>query len=108
MAKSAAPEKPFTKTQILASISEETGLAKKDVQAVLDSVAGLIETSVTKKGPGAFTLPGLCKIHVRVKPARKAQKNVWMPMLKTYKDLPAKPAERVIKVTPLKRLKDMA
>jgi nucleoid DNA-binding protein len=101
-------DKPLTKTQILAQISEATGLSKKQVQAVLDEISGLIEGSLNSKGPGAFTIPGLCKIHVRVKPARKAQKNVWMPMLKAYKDLEAKPATRVVKVTPLKKLKDMA
>ena len=101
-------DKPLTKTQILTQLSEATDLTKKQVQAVLDEVSNLIEGSLDKKGPGAFTLPGLCKIHVRVKPARKAQKNVWMPMLKAYKDLDAKPAQRVVKVTPLKKLKDMA
>lgn len=101
-------DKPLTKTQILTQIAEETDLSKKQVQAVLDSMTGLIESSVAKKGPGAFTIPGLCKIHVRVKPARPAQKNVWMPMLQAYKDLEAKPATRVVKVTPLKKLKDMA
>ncbi|MBC8289154.1 MAG: HU family DNA-binding protein [Planctomycetes bacterium] len=101
-------DKPLTKTQILTQIAEETDLSKKQVQAVFDSMTGLIESSVAKKGPGAFTVPGLCKIHVRVKAARPAQKNVWMPMLQAYKDLEAKPATRVVKVTPLKKLKDMA
>lgn len=101
-------DKPLTKTQILTQISEATDLSKKQVQAVLDEISGLIESSIGKKGPGAFTIPGLCKIHIRDKPARKAQKNVWMPMLKAYKDLDAKPAQRVVKVTPLKKLKDMA
>jgi len=101
-------DKPLTKTQILTQIAEETALSKKQVQAVLDSMSGLIESSIDKKGPGAFTIPGLCKIHVRVKPARPAQKNVWMPMLQAYKDLEAKKATRVVKVTPLKKLKDMA
>lgn len=101
-------DKPLTKTQILTQIADETELSKKQVQAVLDAMTGLIEGSIAKKGPGAFTIPGLCKIHVRVKPARKAQKNVWMPMLQAYKDLDAKPAQRVVKVTPLKKLKDMA
>ena len=101
-------DKPLTKTQILTQIAEETDLSKKQVQAVLDSMTGLIESSVAKSGPGAFTLPGLCKIHIKMKAARPAQKNVWMPMLQAYKDLAAKPAQRVIKVTPLKKLKDMA
>lgn len=100
--------KPLSKTQIVTQIAESTDLSKKQVQAVLDAMGGLIESSLSTKGAGAFTIPGLCKIHIRVKPARKAQKHVWMPMLQAYKDLDAKPAQRVVKVTPLKKLKDMA
>ena len=99
-------DKPLTKTQLLTQIADKTDLSKKQVQAVLDEMSSLIDSSL--KGPGAFTIPGLCKIAIRVKPARPAQKHVWMPMLKDYKDLAAKPEQRVVKVTPLKKLKDMA
>lgn len=106
MAKASA--KSPTKTQILNELAEATDLSKKQVQAVLDAMSGMIESSLGNSGLGAFTIPGLCKISIRVKPARKAQKHVWMPMLSAYKDLPAKDAQRVVKVTPLKKLKDMA
>jgi len=101
-------DKPLTKTQLLTQIADKTDLSKKQVQAVLDEMSGLIESSLSSSGPGAFTIPGLCKIAIRVKPARPAQQNVWMPMLQAYKDLAAKPEQRVVKVTPLKKLKDMA
>ncbi len=101
-------DKPLTKTQILNSIADATGVSKKEVAAVLEAMTGLIEDSLQKSGPGAFTIPGLCKIAIREKPARPAQKHVWMPMLQAYKDLPAKPKQRVVKVTALKKLKDMA
>ena len=108
--KAAAPNaagKPLTKSQVLNNLSESTGVAKKEVMAVLDGLSGLIEDSIGKKGPGIFTLPGLCKIMVKAKPARPARKHVWVPLVKEYRDIPAKPASKVVKVTPLKRLKDM-
>jgi nucleoid DNA-binding protein len=107
MAKKAAAAKPMTKTEILNGLSESTGLARKDVQAVLDGLSDLIEASIGKKGPGAFTLPGLCKIQVKNKPARPAKKHVWVPLVQEYRDIPAKPASKVVKVTPLKKMKDM-
>jgi nucleoid DNA-binding protein len=106
--KAAAPAvKPLTKSQILNNLSESSGMSKKDVQAVLDGLTGLIGGAVGRKGPGAFTIPGLCKIVVKDKPARPARKHVWVPLVKEYRDIPAKPASKAVKVTPLKALKDM-
>jgi nucleoid DNA-binding protein len=108
MATKAAAVKPPTKSQILNGLVETTGVSKKDVQAVLDALTGQISDAVNKKGPGVFTIPGLCKIVVKDKPARPARKNVWVPLVQEYRDIPAKPASKAIKVTPLKALKDMA
>jgi nucleoid DNA-binding protein len=107
MAKKAAAVKPPTNSQILNGLVETTGVSKKDVQAVLDALTGQISDAVNKKGPGVFTIPGLCKIVVKDKPARPARKNVWVPLVQEYRDIPAKPASKAIKVTPLKALKDM-
>lgn len=102
-----AAAKSLTKSQILNSLTESTGLGKKEVQSVLDALTGLISDSVGKKGPGAFTIPGLCKIVVKDKPARPARKHVWVPLVQEYRDIPAKPASKAVKVTALKALKDM-
>ena len=107
MAKKDAAVKPLTKSQILNSLTESSGIAKKDVQAVLESLTGLISESVGKNGPGAFTIPGLCKIVVKDQPARPARQHVWVPLVQEYRDIPAKPASKAVKVTPLKALKDM-
>lgn len=63
--------KPLTKSQIISELAEQSGLTKKDVTAVLEAMSGLITTAVSKKGPGQFTIPNLCKIVVKVKPATK-------------------------------------
>ncbi len=99
--------KPLTKSQILAAMAESTGLSKKDVAAVLDALTAQISSAVSKKGPGQFTIPGLCKIVVRNKPATK-KRQVRNPSTGEMVWADPKPASRVIKVRPLKALKDMA
>ncbi|MCA8983372.1 MAG: HU family DNA-binding protein [Planctomycetaceae bacterium] len=103
----AKQEKPMSKTELLTSLSESTGLAKKDVSAVLDGLGVLIEKSLGKKGPGVFNLPGLLKIQVQRKPATKAttRENPFKPG--EMMEVKAKPARNVVKVRPLKALKDM-
>ena len=99
--------KQMTKSEILASIAGTTELSRKQVASVFDALAGLIKTSVGKKGPGLFALPGLMKIVVIQKPAVKAHKGI-NPFTKQEQMFKAKPARKVIKVRPLKALKDMA
>ena len=67
-----------------------------------------ISKSLSKKGAGAFTLPGLCKIVVQHKPAQPAKKGVPNPFKPgELMDVAAKPAKNVVKVRALKKLKDM-
>jgi nucleoid DNA-binding protein len=102
-----AASKTMSKSEILAAISANTGLARKQVSSVFDALAKQIETAVGKKGPGVFALPGLVKIKVVHKPATKARKGI-NPFTKQEQMFKAKPARNVIKVRPLKALKDMA
>ena len=96
-----------TKSEIIASIAGTTELSRKQVGAVCEAMAGLIAQNVGKKGPGMFVMPGLLKIIVVQKPATKAHKGI-NPFTKQEQMFKAKPARRVIKVRPLKALKDMA
>ncbi len=115
-AKKAAPAKAvkaisagYTKSQLYAHISEDTGLARRDVAKVFDSLADVIEGHVKSRGAGEFKLPGLLKVKVNKKPATKARKNVPNPFRPgEFMDVAAKPARKVVKVLPLKALKDMA
>jgi len=106
MAKAAVKKAP-TKSEIFNNIVESTGLTKKQVTAVFDALGTQIETSLGKRGPGMFTIPGLAKIVVQRKPATKARKGI-NPFTKEEQMFAAKPARNVIKVRPLKALKDMA
>lgn len=105
MAKAAG--KPPTKTEVYANIADETGLSKKDVGAVFDALAAQIKKSLGKGGPKTFTIHGLCKITVQHKPATKEREGI-NPFTKEPTIFKAKPARNVVKVRPLKNLKDMA
>jgi len=97
----------FSKTQILDEIAASTELSRKQVAAVLDSLTDVIEGHVKKNAVGEFVLPGLMKISTIRKPAVKARKGI-NPFTKEEVMFKAKPATTVVKVRPLKKLKDMA
>jgi len=105
MAKVAA-KKPPTKTEIFSNIAESTELSKKDVAAVFDALTDEIAKALGKRGPQTFTLPGLCKIVVQRKPATPAREGV-NPFTGETTMFKAKPARNVVKIRPLKKLKDM-
>ncbi|MDX1804838.1 MAG: HU family DNA-binding protein [Alcanivorax sp.] len=97
---------PMNKTQIVNQISDTTGLTKKDVNAVFDELSVIMEGHLKKRGTGQFTLPGLLKIVTQKKPAIKARKGI-NPFTGEETTFAAKPARTVVKVRPLKKLKDM-
>ena len=99
--------KAATKSEILSNIAKATQLSRKQVVSVFDALSGQIKAAVGKKGPGVFALPGLLKIVVVNKPATPERKGI-NPFTKQEQIFKAKPARRVIKVRPLKALKDMA
>lgn len=98
---------PMNKTQIVNQISDTTGLTKKDVNAVFDELAVIMEGHLKKRSAGQFTLPGLMKIVTQKKPATKARKGI-NPFTGEETTFAAKPARTMVKVRPLKKLKDMA
>jgi nucleoid DNA-binding protein len=105
MAKAAA-QKPPTKTEVFTNIADATGLSKKDVGAVLESLNDEIAKSLGENGPGTFTIHGLCKIVVQRKPATPDREGI-NPFTGEKTTFKAKPARNVVKVRPLKKLKDM-
>jgi nucleoid DNA-binding protein len=101
-------KKSPSKSEILASVSESTGVAKKDVAAVLEALGSEIKKAMGNKGPGMFAIPGLVKIEKKKVPARPARKGVPNPFKPgELMDVAAKPASTKIKVRALKQLKAM-
>ncbi len=109
-AKPAAPKpikEALSKSGLVAHVSETSGVAARDVRAVLSALEGAVANSVHKKGAGSFTLPGLLKITVVNVPAKAKRKGI-NPFTKEEQWFAAKPASVKVKVRPLKKLKDAA
>ena len=107
--KKAAPaiKAKMTKSQIVASLAESTGLSKKQVVSVMDEMDLLVERSIKKRSVGEFTIPGMMKITTVKKPARKARKGI-NPFTGEATTFKAKPASVAVKVRPLKKMKEFA
>lgn len=98
---------PMTKSQLLSTLAENTELSKKQVTIVVEELTSLIEGHLKKNGAGVFTLPGLLKMTVVRKPATKARKGI-NPFTGEETVFKAKPARNVVKIRPLKAVKEMA
>ena len=96
----------MTKSEIVSGIADVTGLTKNDVVSVFEAMAGQIKKNLGKKGSGAYTVPGLMKLVVQRKPATKARPGI-NPFTGEETVFKAKPARNVVKIRPLKNLKDM-
>lgn len=101
-----ASKKPMTKTEVLAALSEATGLTKQQVTGLFDALAGLIKKNLDEQGPGVFVLPDLLQVKVVRKPATEERKGV-NPFTKQEMIIKAKPASKAVKVVPLKGLKTL-
>jgi nucleoid DNA-binding protein len=109
-AKPAAPKmikEALSKSGLQAHLAEASGVAAKDVRAVLAALEGAVAGSISKKGAGSFTLPGLLKITAISVPAKPKRKGI-NPFTKQEQWFAAKPASTKVKVRPLKKLKDAA
>ena len=104
--KSLTVKKPLNKSQILKALAEASCLTKKQVAFVLEGLAEVIEVHLKKKGPGEFVLPGLAKFRVIFKPATKAREGI-NPFNGQPTVFAARPARYIVKIRPLKKLKDM-
>jgi nucleoid DNA-binding protein len=101
----AAKEKPRTKSEVLTIISDHVGISKKEAAHVFEVMGEMIEKDLKKGNCGAFNVPGMMKVTVQRKPATKARKGI-NPFTGEETVFKAKPARNVVKVRPLKGLKD--
>lgn len=107
-----APKRPpalrnkMNKSAMLTHIAGETGLTRVQVGAVLDELEILIERHIKKRAVGTFALPGLLKIRSVKRPATKKRMG-RNPATGEAVEIAAKPATTKVRVTPLKRLKEM-
>ena len=103
----ASTKRAPSKSEIYTNIADETGLTKKDVAAVFDSLAGQIKKNLSGRGAsGLFTVPGLLKIKVVNTQEQQARMGV-NPFTGVEMMFKAKPASKGVKGLALKGLKDM-
>ena len=89
--------KPMTKTQLVAALAEEMGSDKKSAAGALDAITSIITREVS--GGGAVTLPDVGKIYCRERPARMVRNPATGEQI-------SKEADKVVKMTISKKLKD--
>ena len=106
--KIAASSKPRKKSELYQLLAEHTELTRKQVSNVFDALGRVISTDLAKPSEGKpkiFVVPGMMKVQAIYKPATNAgqAKNPITGETQMFK---AKPAKTVIKIRPLKGLKD--
>ncbi len=89
--------KPLTKTQLVAALADQMGADKKTATAALDAIAAVITREVA--AGGAVTIPGIGKVFCRARPERMVRNPATGEQL-------SKPADKTVKVTIAKALKD--
>merc|ERR1712110_1261904 len=95
-----AAKKAMTKGALAKALAEEHGLKQKLVSQFLGNVVAIGTKEV--KSTGVFTLPGLCRIKTRVKPATKAGvRSIFGKEVQ----IKAKPAKTIVKAFPVAALK---
>ena len=104
--KSSGTNTSMKKTELFTILAEAAEISKKQVNTLFDRLEDVIASQLGKKGPQQFTLPGIAKIVVKHKPATKARKGV-NPLTGEEMMFKAKPARNVVKIRPLKKLKEM-
>merc|ERR1712190_153239 len=98
--KKAGSVKAMTKGQITKKLAEEHGLKQKASSELLNSFVEIAAKEVKKTG--VFSIPGLCRLKTRVKPATKAGvRSIFGKEMKCA----AKPAKTIVKAFPAAALK---
>ncbi len=104
--KAASVDHPFTKSEVYNHLADATELTRADVRRVFDALSDLVGKSLGARGPGTFTVPGLCKMVVKVRPARKARKGI-NPFTGEEMMFKAKPKSKTVRIRPTKAVRDL-
>ena len=102
----AVADRSRSKSEVQTIIAEHVGISKKEVAAVFETMSAIIKKDLSRSGPGEFKVPGMMKVLVQRKPAVARRRGV-NPFTGEEQWFKAKPARNVVKVRPLKGLKDL-
>lgn len=97
--------KRMTKAAVISELAQRTDLSKKQVASVFEALQGMISRELGRRGPWEFVIPDMMKLTLKKTPA-KPNHPVRMPGTNDVeiRDVPAK---KKLRVTPLKKLKDL-
>ena len=95
MAKTSSKPKAMTKTQVMSTLADKTGLTKKDVTAVVEEMVNL----AYKEAKRGFTIPGLGKLVLQRRKARMGRNPATGEQIRI-------PAKNVLKFRISKAAKD--
>jgi nucleoid DNA-binding protein len=95
----------MSKSQFVTTLAEKSGLNKKQAASALAAINVIVAQQLGKRGPGEVLIPGLLRLNIVDKPATLQREGV-NPFTKEPMIYKAKAARRVIRVRPLKALKD--
>jgi nucleoid DNA-binding protein len=93
----------MSKTEMIEALASDSGLEKKQVNAVLEALSNLVYREL--KADHEVTIPGLMKLTTVRKEAVPEREGI-NPFTKEKTTFKAKPARTVVKPRPLKALKD--
>merc|ERR1712113_1078217 len=88
------------KSVIAKTIAGQLELKQKVASTLLNTLASVASKEVSKTG--VFSIPGLCRLKTRTKPATKAGKREIFGKVVMVK---AKPAKKIVKAYPVAALK---
>jgi nucleoid DNA-binding protein len=97
------PANRMSKTELIEALASDSGLEKKQVNAVLEALSNLVYREL--KADHEVTIPGLMKLTTVRKEAVPEREGI-NPFTKEKTTFKAKPARTVVKPRPLKALKD--
>ena len=103
-----AVKEALTKSALINLLATENDISRKTAVGVFNTLEAVIRGSISPRGIGEFTLPGLLKITLRKVPARKAGTLVRNPATGELIKSTAKPASVRVKVRALSKLKTAA
>ena len=89
--------KPMTKSQLVGTLADKLGSDKKSANAAIDALSDIITSEVSRGG--AVTIPNVGKVSCRSRPARMVRNPATGAQIH-------KPADRVVKMSIAKALKD--
>ena len=93
----------MSKTEFVEAVANQSGLEKKQVNAVLDALTDVVYKEL--KEQHEVVVPGLLKLSTITKPAVPEREGI-NPFTKEKTMFKAKPERKVIKARPVKALKD--